>query len=88
MECNANGAVKVLVANKCDLTEKRVVAAADGAELSKQHDAMYLEASAKSNVNVATLFQMCALGRYPAHFLRTGGLRLPMLNRPIPCRPD
>eukprot|EP00045_Choanoeca_perplexa_P006987 m.61369 g.61369 ORF g.61369 m.61369 type:complete len:182 (-) comp13873_c0_seq1:2318-2863(-) len=55
----ASGALNpplVIVANKCDLTEDRVISEAQGRQLAKDCGAVYLEASARENVNVARVF--------------------------------
>eukprot|EP00730_Choanoeca_flexa_P002590 TRINITY_DN11105_c0_g1_i2.p1 TRINITY_DN11105_c0_g1~~TRINITY_DN11105_c0_g1_i2.p1 ORF type:complete len:182 (+),score=26.15 TRINITY_DN11105_c0_g1_i2:161-706(+) len=46
----------VIVANKCDLAEDRVISEAQGRDLAKECGAIYIEASARDNVNVADVF--------------------------------
>ena len=42
----------VLVANKCDLEDQRVISAQQGQAKADQFGAAFIEASAKSNVNI------------------------------------
>ncbi len=46
----------VLVGNKCDLEDSRVVATSEGADLAKSFGCPFLESSAKSRVNVEESF--------------------------------
>jgi len=46
----------VLVANKCDLDSQRLVTAQEGRDLATELSCTYVEASAKSDVGVATAF--------------------------------
>jgi len=46
----------VLVGNKCDLVDSRVVAASEGADLARSFGCKFLESSAKSRVNVEECF--------------------------------
>jgi len=47
----------VLVGNKCDLTEQRVIPTAQGEELARRFgDCGFVEASAKKKINVDTVF--------------------------------
>ena len=48
---------KLLVGNKCDLDDKRVVSFEEGAELAKHYDIPFLETSAKNSVNVEATFE-------------------------------
>ena len=48
---------KLLVGNKCDLDDKRVVSYEEGAELAKHYDIPFLETSAKNSVNVEKTFE-------------------------------
>eukprot|EP01124_Arcella_intermedia_P001529 TRINITY_DN10839_c0_g2_i1.p1 TRINITY_DN10839_c0_g2~~TRINITY_DN10839_c0_g2_i1.p1 ORF type:complete len:132 (+),score=50.94 TRINITY_DN10839_c0_g2_i1:24-398(+) len=47
----------VLVGNKCDLADQRVVTTEQGEELAKKMKAKFLEASAKNRVNVDAVFE-------------------------------
>ena len=47
---------KVLVGNKCDLTDKRMVSKEEGDELAKTYGIPYIETSAKSNICVEESF--------------------------------
>ena len=51
---------KVLVGNKCDLTDKRKVSKEEGDELAKHFGIPYLETSAKSNICVEESFTTMA----------------------------
>eukprot|EP01111_Echinosteliopsis_oligospora_P011289 TRINITY_DN368_c0_g1_i7.p1 TRINITY_DN368_c0_g1~~TRINITY_DN368_c0_g1_i7.p1 ORF type:complete len:185 (+),score=27.90 TRINITY_DN368_c0_g1_i7:57-611(+) len=46
----------VLVANKCDMEEKRVVSREDGLDLARKFECTVYEASAKENINVDQIF--------------------------------
>jgi GTPase KRas protein len=46
----------VLVGNKCDLEDSRVVATSEGADLAKSFGCKFLESSAKSRINVEESF--------------------------------
>ena len=51
---------KVLVGNKCDLTDKRMVTREQGEELAKHYGIPYIETSAKSNICVEESFTTMA----------------------------
>eukprot|EP01091_Cochliopodium_minus_P002798 TRINITY_DN1264_c6_g1_i1.p1 TRINITY_DN1264_c6_g1~~TRINITY_DN1264_c6_g1_i1.p1 ORF type:complete len:193 (+),score=48.83 TRINITY_DN1264_c6_g1_i1:107-685(+) len=52
----------VLVANKCDLNEERVVSTEEGRDLAAKFKCGFIEASAKSNTNVnETFFELVRL---------------------------
>jgi len=46
----------VLVGNKCDLTDQRVITTEQGEDLSRKFSCAFLEASAKTRVNVDQIF--------------------------------
>jgi len=46
----------VLVGNKCDLNDQRVISTEQGTELSRKFGCAFLEASAKTRVNVEQIF--------------------------------
>jgi len=46
----------VLVGNKCDLNDQRVISTEQGTDLSKKFSCAFLEASAKTRVNVEQIF--------------------------------
>lgn len=48
----------ILVANKCDLKERQVVNVANAKELAKRKGALFIETSAKYDINVKQLFEM------------------------------
>jgi Ras-related protein Rab-8A len=56
------GVHKILIGNKCDWTEKRVVSENQGRALARELGIPFLETSAKSNVNVEEAF--FSLARY------------------------
>ena len=47
---------KVLVGNKIDMVDKRVVTKEEGEELAKHYNIPYLETSAKNNIHVEDSF--------------------------------
>lgn len=46
----------VLVANKCDLDDERVVIIEQGENLAKEFNCNFYETSAKTNVNITEIF--------------------------------
>ena len=46
----------ILVANKCDLEDERVVGKDQGQNLARQWNCAFLETSAKSKINVSEIF--------------------------------
>ena len=46
----------MLVGNKCDMVEERVVQTADGRALATKFGTGFIESSAKTNTNVSELF--------------------------------
>ena len=50
------GVCKILVGNKCDLTDRRQVTAEEGQEFANQFGMPFLETSAKSTINVDEAF--------------------------------
>lgn len=48
---------KVLVGNKIDLEEERVVSKSEGMKLAQEHGMEYIETSARDNVNIHELMQ-------------------------------
>jgi len=58
-ECQENGdrnITIVLVGNKCDLTEERVISYEEGKKFADDHGILFLEASAKTAANVEEAF--------------------------------
>lgn len=53
-------ALIMLVANKCDLQDKREVSTEEGEAKAAQHHALFMEVSAKAGSNVKTLFRRIA----------------------------
>ena len=51
-----NDVVILLVGNKVDIAEKRVISAQEGEEKAKEPDVLFCEASAKAAVNVTQMF--------------------------------
>ncbi|KTW29955.1 GTP-binding protein ypt2 [Pneumocystis jirovecii RU7] len=47
---------KILIGNKCDWEERRVISHEQGQNLAEEYGMLFLEASAKSNVNVDKAF--------------------------------
>jgi Ras-related protein Rab-2A len=54
----------IIVANKIDIKEKRVVTEAEGRELAKKLGCSYIETSAKTGENVKDAFQVLGLERF------------------------
>jgi len=52
--------IRVLIANKCDMNDKRKVSYEEGQELAKQFGVMFFETSAKSANNIDMAFQAIA----------------------------
>ena len=52
------GINKILIGNKCDLTDERRVSYEEGQELAKIYGIKFLESSAKTSINVYELFKM------------------------------
>lgn len=50
----------VIVGNKCDLVNERVVTESQGMELAKKWGAVYIETSAKTDINCKECFQFLA----------------------------
>ncbi|CAD8072688.1 unnamed protein product [Paramecium sonneborni] len=50
----------VLVANKTDLSDKRVITTEEGQSFAKKHDLIFVEASAKTGFQVDKIFQEAA----------------------------
>ena len=51
---------RVLVGNKADMTDKKVIDAAHGAQLAADYNIKFFETSAKTAENVADLFESYA----------------------------
>jgi GTPase SAR1 family protein len=70
------GVHKILVGNKCDWEEKRVVTEAQGRALAKELGIPFLETSAKANINVEDAFvSLARLVRMEKFVLILGILR-------------
>jgi Ras-related protein Rab-8A len=57
----SEGVCKILVGNKCDIEERRVISPEQGKALAAQLGMQFMETSAKSGYNVEHLFSMLAL---------------------------
>ena len=53
--------VAALVGNKCDLEEDREVSTSEGKAFASAHSLLFLECSAKTNINIDTIFTSLAL---------------------------
>lgn len=56
--------VVVLVGNKCDLSTKRAVTYDEGLMFANENGLIFMEASAKENINVESLFSVAAADVY------------------------
>lgn len=57
---NNEDSCKILIGNKCDLSDSREVKIEEGEELARQYDIPFMETSAKDSLNVDNLFQAMA----------------------------
>ncbi|KAF9007020.1 P-loop containing nucleoside triphosphate hydrolase protein [Cyathus striatus] len=57
--CGVSDIPCVIVGTKCDLFQNRQVEATEGAKLAQINKAAFIEASAKDNVNVGKVFELC-----------------------------
>ncbi len=48
--------VKMIIGNKCDMDDKRVIGIDRGMDIAKHHNIQFLETSAKTNVNIDQAF--------------------------------
>ena len=54
---NANeDVVRMIMGNKCDMEDKRVIQTERGQEVAKHHGIPFIETSAKTNINVTRAF--------------------------------
>ena len=61
IEKNANkNVLKVLIGNKCDLDEKRIISFNQGKEFADTYGLKFIETSAKKNLNVTEAFETLA----------------------------
>ena len=61
IEKNANeGVLKILIGNKCDLEENRVITTKEGTDFANSNGMKFFETSAKNDINVSEAFQMLA----------------------------
>lgn len=62
LEQNASeGVNKILVGNKCDLVDKRVISTERGKALADEYKIKFFECSAKSSINVEEAFMTLAV---------------------------
>ena len=63
IEKNASkNVVKILIGNKCDLEDKRVITYNQGKEFADTYRLKFIETSAKKNLNVNKAFQTIGKG--------------------------
>jgi Ras-related protein Rab-1A len=81
--------IKILIANKIDLADKRKVTREQGMKFAEEHQMEYYEASAKRGTNIEGMFDEVARKLFdrfkkPAkHFKNTGKVELRQLAQPI-----
>ncbi|KAK6634133.1 Ras- protein Rab-10 [Polyplax serrata] len=51
---------KLIVGNKCDMEDKRIVSKEKGEEISREHGIKFMETSAKANINIEQAFEQLA----------------------------
>ncbi|EEB10454.1 conserved hypothetical protein [Pediculus humanus corporis] len=51
---------KLILGNKCDMEDKRIVSKEKGEEISREHGIKFLETSAKANINIDLAFEQLA----------------------------
>ncbi|KAH8850237.1 Ras-related protein Rab-8A [Schistosoma japonicum] len=57
-----NDVEKMLLGNKCDVDEKRQISFQQGLQLANSHNILFMETSAKSNINITEAFEALATG--------------------------
>jgi hypothetical protein len=67
----------MILGNKCDMTDKRVVSKERGEQIAREHDIRFMETSAKANINIEKAF--CELAE--AILDKTTGKDDPNLDR-------
>eukprot|EP00731_Ephydatia_muelleri_P031727 Em0023g234a len=60
VDSNTDGVERLLVGNKCDNTEHRVISEDMGRELARDHSIPFIESSAKTGINISEAFEMLA----------------------------
>lgn len=58
--CSDKNVIILLIGNKCDIYEKRLVSYEEALEFASQMGVLFLETSAKSGTNVEAAFQLIA----------------------------
>lgn len=61
----------MLVGNKCDLNDKRVISAEEGTEFAMQNGLAFIETSALSAINVDLAFETIIFRKYFSFLLTT-----------------
>ena len=75
------GVHNLLIGNKCDWTEKRVISEDQGRALAQELGIPFMETSAKSNINVEEAFFSLARYTYTLPILLTGQGHQEEINR-------
>jgi Ras-related protein Rab-8A len=95
LEQNASeGVNKILVGNKCDLVDKRVISTERGKALADEYKIKFFECSAKSSINVEEAFMTLAVDCKKRLFTEgaaqpatPGGVKLTPGGAPAPAAP-
>jgi GTPase SAR1 family protein len=62
---------KMILGNKCDMEDRRIIPKERGEAIAKEHGIRYMETSAKANINIETAFTDLAeaiLNKVRPHF--------------------
>uniref|UniRef100_A0A6P7FGC1 Ras-related protein Rab-10-like n=1 Tax=Diabrotica virgifera virgifera TaxID=50390 RepID=A0A6P7FGC1_DIAVI len=74
---------KMILGNKCDMTDKRVVSKERGETIAREHNIRFMETSAKANINIERAFSELA----EAILVKTAGRDDPVDRVTVDIRP-